>query len=163
MRREIKLDTALITASHSALDTIIDMVDTYLSEDETSEELNAALSLNMFADMEMSRAEEQSESESAVSTSVSATETIIEEPENLDSEQESEHMRFLKQMVASNGISLDDFKEQAKNNGKLHQAYLTELNEVLYEVFDDQVLVISQQQVIVEEDFMEEMREWLYG
>ena len=24
--------------------------------------------------------------------------------------------------------------------GKLHQAYLTELNEVLYEIFDDQVL-----------------------
>ena len=163
MRREIKLDTALITASHSALDTIIDMVDTYLSEDETSEELNAALSLNMFADMEMSRAEEQSESESAVSTSVSATETIIEEPENLDSEQESEHMLFLKQLVVGNGISLDDFKVHAKNNGKLHQAYLTELNEVLYEIFDDQVLVISQQQVIIEEDFMEEMREWLYG
>ena len=163
MRREIKLDTALITASHSALDTIIDMVDTYLSEDETSEELNAALSLNMFADMEMSRAEEQSESESAVSTSVSATETIIEEPENLDSEQESEHMLFLKQLVVGNGISLVDFKEQAKIKGKLHQAYLTELNEVLYEIFDDQVLVISQQQVIIEEDFMEEMREWLYG
>ena len=72
-------------------------------------------------------------------------------------------MRFLKQMVESNGISLDDFKVHAKNNGKLHQAYLTELNEVLYEIFDDQVLVISQQQVIVEEDFMEEMREWLYG
>ena len=111
----------------------------------------------------MSMAEEQNEAESAVSTSVSATACIIEEAENPDSEQESEHMRFLKQMVASNGISLDDFKEQAKNNGKLHQAYLTELNEVLYEVFDDQVLVISQQQVIIEEDFMEEMREWLYG
>ena len=113
----------------------------------------------------MSSAEEQSEAESAVSISVSATASIsiTEEVENPDSEQESEHMRFLKQMVASNGISLDDFKEQAKNNGKLHQAYLTELNEVLYEVFDDQVLVISQQQVIIEEDFMEEMREWLYG
>ena len=72
-------------------------------------------------------------------------------------------MRFLKQMVESNGISLDDFKEQAKIKGKLHQAYLTELNEVLYEIFDDQVLVISHQQVIIEEDFMEEMREWLYG
>ena len=59
--------------------------------------------------------------------------------------------------------SVDDFKENAKNNGKLHQVYLTELNEVLYEIFDDQVLVISQQQVIIEEDFMEEMREWLYG
>ena len=163
MRREIKLDTALITASHSALDTIIDMVDTYLSEDETSEELNAALSRNMFADMEMSRAEEQSESESAVSTSVSAAASIIEEVENPEFNQESEHMRFLKQMVESNGISLDDFKEHAKNNGKLHQAYLTELNEVLYEVFDDQVLVISQQQVIIEEDFMEEMREWIDG
>lgn len=64
-------------------------------------------------------------------------------------------MQFLKQLVASNGISLVDFKEQAKIKGKLHQAYLTELNEVLYEIFD-QVLVISQQQVIVEEDFMEE-------
>lgn len=111
----------------------------------------------------MSMAEEQNEAENAVSTSVSATACIIEEPENPDSEQESEHMRFLKQMVESNGISLDDFKVHAKNNGKLHQAYLTELNEVLYEIFDDQVLVISQQQVIVEEDFMEEMREWLYG
>lgn len=163
MRREIKLDTALITASHSALDTIIDMVDTYLSDDETGAELDAALSLNMFTEVEMSMAEEQNEAENAVSTSVSATACIIEEPENPDSEQESEHMRFLKQMVESNGISLDDFKVHAKNNGKLHQAYLTELNEVLYEIFDDQVLVISQQQVIVEEDFMEEMREWLYG
>ena len=163
MRREIKLDTALITASHSALDTIIDMVDTYLSDAETHEVRDAAVNLNFIAEVEMSMAEEQNEAESAVSTSVSATACIIEEAENPDSEQESEHMRFLKQMVASNGISLDDFKEQAKNNGKLHQAYLTELNEVLYEVFDDQVLVISQQQVIVEEDFMEEMREWLYG
>ncbi|WP_288927395.1 tellurite resistance TerB C-terminal domain-containing protein, partial [uncultured Trichococcus sp.] len=108
-------------------------------------------------------AEEQNESESAVSTSVSATACIIEEAENPDSEQESEHMQFLKQLVASNGISLVDFKEQAKIKGKLHQAYLTELNEVLYEIFDDQVLVISQQQVIIEEDFMEEMREWLHG
>ena len=44
MRREIKLDTALINASHSALDTIIDMVDTYLSEDETSEGMDSAVS-----------------------------------------------------------------------------------------------------------------------
>ena len=163
MRREIKLDTALITASHSALDTIIDMVDTYLSEEETEEGLDPALSLNNFAETEMSLAEGQSEPESAADTSVAISAVTTKEPENPDSEQESEHMRFLKQMVASNGISLDDFKEQAKNNGKLHQAYLTELNEVLYEVFDDQVLVISQQQVIIEEDFMEEMREWIYG
>ena len=163
MRREIKLDTALITASHSALDTIIDMVDTYLSDAETHEVRDAAVNLNFIAEVEMSSAEEQSEAESAVSTSVSATACIIEEAENLDSEQESEHMLFLKQLVVGNGISLDDFKVHAKNNGKLHQAYLTELNEVLYEIFDDQVLVISQQQVIIEEDFMEEMREWLYG
>ena len=163
MRREIKLDTALINASHSALDTIIDMVDTYLSDDETSEGLDSAVSLNMFAEIEMSSVEEQSEAESVVSTSVSATVTIIEEPENPHSEQESEHMLFLKQLVVGNGITLDDFKVHAKNNGKLHQAYLTELNEVLYEVFDDQVLVISQQQVIIEEDFMEEMREWIDG
>jgi hypothetical protein len=163
VRREIKLDTALITASHSALDTIIDMVDTYLSDDETSEGLDAAVSLNIFAEIEMSLAEEQNEAESAVSTSVSISTTTIEEPENPHSEQESEHMLFLKQLVASNGISLDDFKEQAKNKGKLHHAYLTELNEVLYEIFDDQVLVISQHQVIIEEDFMEEMREWIYG
>ncbi len=109
VRREIKLDTALITASHSALDTIIDMVDTYLSDDETSEGLDSVVSLNMFAEIEMSSVEEQSEAESVVSTSVSATVTIIEEPENPDSEQESEHMRFLKQLVASNGISLDGF------------------------------------------------------
>nr|WP_321292034.1 tellurite resistance TerB C-terminal domain-containing protein [uncultured Trichococcus sp.] len=163
MRREIKLDTALITASHSALDTIIEMVDTYLSEDETSEGMDSAVSLNMFAEMEISLAEEQSETESVVSTSVAISAVTTEEPENPDSEQESEHMLFLKQMVANNGISLDDFKEQAKNKGKLHQAYLTELNEVLYEIFDDQVLVISQQQVIIEEDFMEEMREWIDG
>lgn len=165
MRREIKLDTALITASHSALDTIIDMVDTYLSDAETHEVRDAAVNLNFIAEVEMSSAEEQSEAESAVSISVSATASIsiTEEVENHDIEQESEHMQFLKQLVASNGISLVDFKEQAKIKGKLHQAYLTELNEVLYEIFDDQVLVISQQQVIVEEDFMEEMREWLYG
>lgn len=163
LRKEIKLDKALITASHSALDTIIDMVDTYLSDDETSEGLDAAVSLNVFAEMELSPSEEQSEAENVVTTAVSAAASIIEEAENPDSEQESEHMQFLKQLVADNGISLDDFKEQAKTKGKLHQAYLTELNEVLYEIFDDQVLVISQQQVIIEEDFMEEMREWVYG
>jgi hypothetical protein len=163
VRREIKLDTALITASHSALDTIIDMVDTYLSEEKTDEGLDSAVSLNIFSEIEMSLAEEQNEAERAVSTSVSISAATIEETENTDSEQESEHMLFLKQLVASNGISLVDFKEQAKIKGKLHQAYLTELNEVLYEIFDDQVLVISQQQVIIEEDFMEEMREWIDG
>ena len=163
VRREIKLDTALITASHTALDTIIDMVDNYLSDEEISEGMDSAVSLNMFTEMEISLVEEQREEGCSISTSVSISDATIEETENPDCEQESEHMRFLKQMVESNGISLDDFKEQAKNNGKLHQAYLTELNEVLYEVFDDQVLVISQQQVIIEEDFMEEMREWIYG
>lgn len=163
VRREIKLDTALITASHSALDTIIDMVDTYLSEEKTDEGLDSAVSLNIFSEIEMSLAEEQNEAERAVSTSVSISAATIEETENTDSEQESEHMLFLKQLVADNGISLVDFKEQAKIKGKLHQAYLTELNEVLYEIFDDQVLVISHQQVIIEEDFMEEMREWIYG
>lgn len=161
LRREIKLDTALISASHSALDTIIDMVDTYLGEEETSEGLDSAVNLNFFAEMELSLADEQREADSAVSTIEEAEK--VEETENPDSEQESEHMRFLKQMVESNGISLNDFKEHAKNKGKLHQAYLTELNEVLYEIFDDQVLVISHQQVIIEEDFMEEMREWIYG
>ncbi|SFE14552.1 Hypothetical protein TPAS_1166 [Trichococcus pasteurii] len=163
MRREIKLDTALITASHSALDTIIDMVDTYLSEEDTGEGLDSTISLNIFTEMEMSSEEEQSEPESSVATSVSISSATIEETENPDSEQEPEHMLFLRQLVASNGISLDDFKEQAKIKGKLHQAYLTELNEVLYEIFDDQVLVISHQQVIIEEDFMEEMREWIDG
>lgn len=164
LRKEIKLDKALITASHSALDTIIDMVDTYLSDDETSEGLDAAVSQNVFAEIEISSEEEQSEAEKSASAVVLTSESIIiEETELPDSEQESEHMQFLKQLVAGNGISLDDFKEQAKNKGKLHQAYLTELNEVLYEIFDDQVLVISQQQVIIEEDFMEEMREWIYG
>ena len=163
VRREIKLDTALISASHSALDTIIDMVDTYLSDDETSEGLDSAVSLNIFAEIEMSPAEEQREAESVVSKSVAISAATTEEPDNPDSEQESEHMQFFKQVVAGNGISLDDFKEHAKNKGKLHQAYLTELNEVLYEIFDDQVLVISQQQVIIEEDFMEEMREWIDG
>ncbi|WP_106448875.1 tellurite resistance TerB C-terminal domain-containing protein [Trichococcus alkaliphilus] len=163
VRREIKLDTALISASHSALDTIIDMVDTYLSDDETSEGMDSAVSLNIFAEIQMSPAEEQREAESVVATSVSISAVTIEETENTDTEQESEHMLFLKQLVAGNGISLDDFKEQAKIKGKLHQAYLTELNEVLYEIFDDQVLVISQQQVIIEEDFMEEMREWIDG
>ena len=145
------------------MDTIIDMVDTYLSDDETSEGMDSAVSLNIFAEIQMSPAEEQREAESVVATSVSISAVTIEETENTDTEQESEHMLFLKQLVASNGISLDDFKEQAKIKGKLHQAYLTELNEVLYEIFDDQVLVISQQQVIIEEDFMEEMREWIDG
>ena len=163
MRREIKLDTALITASHSALDTIIDMVDTYLSEEETEEGLDPALSLNNFAETEMSLAEGQSEPESAADTSVAISAVTTKEPENPHSEQESEHMLFLKQLVVGNGISLNDFKEHAKTKGKLHHAYLTELNEVLYEIFDDQVLVISNQQVIIEEDFMEEMREWIYG
>lgn len=140
-RREIKLDTALISASHSALDTIIDMVDTYLSDEESVEGLGSAFELDFVAEIELSPA-------------------VAEEPET---DQESEHLAFLKHLVASDGISLDDFKEQAKNKGKLHQAYLTELNDVLYEIFDDQVLVVSQQQVIIEEDFMEEMREWLYG
>ncbi|CZQ93831.1 Hypothetical protein Tpal_1692 [Trichococcus palustris] len=155
IRREIKLDTALITASHSALDNIIDMVDTYLREEETGEGLVSAVSLDIVAETEIPPAVEQREAESLDSN--------IEESEKQDSEQEPEHMRFLKQVVEGNGISLDDFKEHAKNKGKLHQAYFTELNEVLYEIFDDQVLVISHQQVIIEEDFMEEMRDWIYG
>jgi len=152
-RREIKLDTALISASHSALDTIIDMVDTYLGEE-------AAIEPGFVGEIDLSSDVEVKESQSAAAIMEESEETAITEPDN---DQDSEQMAFLRHLVANDGISLDDFKEQAKNNGKLHHAYLTELNEVLYEVFDDQVLVISQQQVIIEEDFMEEMREWLYG
>ena len=153
LRREIKLDTALISASHAALDTIIDMVDTYLDEEETIEP-------NLVAKINLSSKVEIKQSESSAATIEESEVTATSELEN---EQDSGHRAFLKHLIARDGISLDDFKEQAKNNGKLHQAYLTELNEVLYEVFDDQVLVISQQQVIIEEDFMEEMREWLHG
>lgn len=161
-RREIKLDTALISASHSALDTIIDMVDTYLGEEEAAEGMSPAFSLDFVAEIELSEAVEEKQAEVFVSSFVSSVEENeeISEPDN---DQDSEHMAFFKHLVLSGGISLDDFKEQAKNKGKLHQAYLTELNDVLYEIFDDQVLVISQQQVIIEEDFMEEMREWING
>lgn len=161
-RREIKLDTALISASHSALDTIIDMVDTYLGEEETIEGMSPAFSLDFVAEIELSEAVEEKQTEVFVSSFVSSIEEN-EETSEPDNDQDSEHRAFLKHLVLSEGISLDDFKEQAKNKGKLHQAYLTELNDVLYEIFDDQVLVISQQQVIIEEDFMEEMREWING
>lgn len=153
LRREIKLDTALISASHTALDTIIDMVDTYLGEEEAADP-------DLVAEINLSSGTEVKQAQSFAAIMEESEVTAISE---LDNGQDSGHRAFLKHLVASDGISLDDFKEQAKNNGKLHQAYLTELNDVLYEVFDDQVLVISQQQVIVEEDFMEEMREWLYG
>ena len=153
LRREVKLDTALISASHAALDTIIDMVDTYLGEEETIEPYLVD-KINLSSEVEVKQSE---------SSAATIEESEVTATSELENEQDSGHLAFLKHLVASDGISLDDFKEQAKNNGKLHQAYLTELNEVLYEVFDDQVLVISQQQVIIEEDFMEEMREWLYG
>lgn len=153
VRREIKLDTALITASHSALDTIIDMVDTYLGKEETIEP-DLVAKINLSSEVEVKQSE---------SSAATIEESEITATSELEYEHDSGHLAFLKHLVASNGISLNDFKEQAKIKGKLHQAYLTELNEVLYEIFDDQVLVISQQQVIIEEDFMEEMREWIDG
>lgn len=153
LRREIKLDTALISASHSALDTIIDMVDTYLGEEETIEP-DLVVKINLSSEVEVKQSE---------SSAATIEESEVTATSELENEHDSGHLAFLKHLVASDGISLNDFKEHAKTKGKLHQAYLTELNEVLYEVFDDQVLVISHQQVIIEEDFMEEMREWIYG
>jgi hypothetical protein len=120
----------LISASHSALDTIIDMVDTYLGEDEAAEGMSPAFSLDFVAEIELSEAVEEKQAEVFVSSFVSSVEENeeISEPDN---DQDSEHMAFFKHLVLSGGISLDDFKEQAKNKGKLHQAYLTELNDEL--------------------------------
>ncbi|MFL2105616.1 tellurite resistance TerB C-terminal domain-containing protein [Desemzia sp. FAM 23991] len=144
-RRKIKLNNELITASNSALYNIIDMVDDYLDEKEIEPEV--------LVHKEMPVAEESMKPENVVSVSV------IEEAD----EQELEQMEFLNYLVQNNGISLEEFKQQAARKGKLYQAYLNELNEVLYEVFEDQVLIIEEQQVIIEEDFMEEMREWING
>lgn len=150
-RREVKLDNELITASHSALSTMIDMVDDYLGEEEMDANINPVI----LDETEISPAKEQIESETSVS--------VVEETEKTASNQNFEHMEFLKYVVAGNGIALEEFKQQATNKGKLYQAYLNELNEVLYEVFEDQVLMIHQQQVMIEDDFIEEMREWVNG
>ncbi|AEB30818.1 hypothetical protein CAR_c21610 [Carnobacterium sp. 17-4] len=154
-RRKIKLDNELITASNSALYNIIDMVDDYLGE----EEINPDRVPNTLVYKEISVATEQLESNNAVSVS------ILEEANANEQEvsQPTEQMEFLSYLVRNNGISLEKFKQQAANKGKLYQAYLNELNEILYEVFDDQVLTIYQQQILIEDDFMEEMREWIDG
>ena len=152
-RRKIKLDNELITASNSALYNIIDMVDDYLGE----EEINPDRVPNTLVHKEISVATEQLEPNNAVSVS------ILEEVNEQEVSQPTEQMEFLSYLVRNKGISLEKFKQQAANKGKLYQAYLNELNEILYEVFDDQVLTIYQQQIFIEDDFMEEMREWIDG
>lgn len=157
-RREVKLDNELITASHLALGTIIDRVDDYLREEKTIKELGSDVSSDVLNQTKILPVKGQLESEVFVS--------VIEETEKQNNEpsiEQMEQMSFLKTIVANGEISLEAFKQQANNKGKLYQAYLNELNEVLYEVFDDQVLVIQQQQVIIEDDFIEEMREWVDG
>lgn len=152
-RRKIKLDNELITASNSALYNIIDMVDDYLGE----EEINPDRVPDTLVHKEISVATEQLEPNNAVSVS------ILEEMNEQEVSQPTEQMEFFSYLVRNNGISLEKFKQQAANKGKLYQAYLNELNEILYEVFDDQVLTIYQQQILIEDDFMEEMREWIDG
>lgn len=152
-RRKIKLDNELITASNSALYAIIDRVDDYLGE----EEINPDRVPDTLVHKEISVATEQLEPNNAVSVS------ILEEMNEQEVSQPTEQMEFFSYLVRNNGISLEKFKQQAANKGKLYQAYLNELNEILYEVFDDQVLTIYQQQILIEDDFMEEMREWIDG
>lgn len=152
-RRKIKLDNELITASNSALYTIIDMVDDYLGEEES----NPDTVPNILIHKESSVAAEPLEPNTAVTVS-----TLEEETEQ-EGNQPTDQMKFLSCLVRNNGVSLEEFKQQATKKGKLYQVYLNELNEILYEVFEDQVLIIEEQQVIIEEDFMEEMREWIDG
>lgn len=153
IRRKIKLNNELITASNSALYTIIDMVDDYLGGEDGKPD---SASNDLFH-QEIAGIAQQVEPMKAVDSSVLTTEKgqEVEQPVN--------QMAFFKHLVLNNGMSLAEFKKQAASKGKLYQAYLSELNEILYEVFDDQVLEIQQQQVRIEDDFMEEMREWIDG
>ncbi|MEK6190584.1 MAG: hypothetical protein N2A99_06310 [Carnobacterium alterfunditum] len=152
-RRKIKLDNELITASNSALYTIIDMVDDYLGE----EAIDPDTALEILVHKDLSLEEEQMKPGNTVRVST------LEEANGSEIGQTLDQMEFLTDLVLNKGISLEEFKKKATDKGKLYQAYLNELNDVLYEVFDDQVLTICQQQVIIEEDFIEEMREWIDG
>ncbi|MBT2732715.1 tellurite resistance TerB C-terminal domain-containing protein [Carnobacterium sp. ISL-102] len=152
-RRKIKLDNELITASNSALYTIIDMVDDYLGE----EAIDPDTALKILVHKDLSLAEEQTKPDNTVRVST------LEETNESEIAQTVEQMEFITNLVLNNGMSLEEFKKKAADKGKLYQAYLNELNDVLYDVFEDQVLTIYQQQVIIEEDFIEEMREWIDG
>ncbi|SIN84437.1 TerB-C domain-containing protein [Carnobacterium alterfunditum] len=152
-RRKIKLDNELITASNSALYTIIDMVDDYLGE----EAIDPDIALKILVHKDLSLAEEQTKPDNTVLVST------LEETNESEIAQTVEQMEFITNLVLNNGMSLEEFKKKAADKGKLYQAYLNELNDVLYDVFEDQVLTIYQQQVIIEEDFIEEMREWIDG
>lgn len=152
-RRKIKLNNELITASNSALYTIIDMVDDYLG----GEDVNPDGASNFPTYKKLALAEEKQEPVNTVSVS------ILEEANEQEIAPAEEQLEILKYLVLNNGMSLAEFKKQAASKGKLYQAYLNELNEILYKVFDDQVLEIHQEQVSIEEDFMEEMREWIDG
>ncbi|WP_373471305.1 tellurite resistance TerB C-terminal domain-containing protein [Carnobacterium alterfunditum] len=152
-RRKIKLDNELITASNSALYTIIDMVDDYLGE----EAIDPDTALKILVHKDLSLAEEQMKPDNTVLVST------LEKTNESEITQTVEQMEFITNLVLNNGMSLEEFKKKAADKGKLYQAYLNELNDVLYDVFEDQVLTIYQQQVIIEEDFIEEMREWIDG
>ena len=124
---------------------------------DIEEEINPDTGSNPLFHKENVLATKQLESSHAVSVS------SLAEAEEQEASQPSDQMAFLSYLVRNNGLSLEEFKQQAAKKGKLYQAYLNELNEILYDVFDDQVLTIYQHQIIIEEDFMEEMREWIDG
>ncbi len=126
----IRLNPTKISDSQKDLSTVVNMISDFVGEDDSEEE-------------------EQVE--------VEVTEVTEAKDQPVDENQT--YKEFLRRLVKETSLSVTEVTETCRKNGMLLNAFIHAVNQFLYDAFEDQVVVVEGDEIVVDEFYIDELNE----
>lgn len=133
----IRLNKEKISSSQADLSTVVDLISDFVGDEELS----------------------VSESASELETVV--LDEIVEPVEPLDDDPNIVYKQFVQRILEQESISQEEANEFCRERGFLLNAFINNINQFLYDFIDDQVVVNEGDQIIIDEFYVDEMKELL--
>ena len=89
--------------------------------------------------------------------------TVIEnkEQEKIENFQDNKIKEVLKVIIETQKISENDLKNYAKEKNMSLNAYIDSINKELYDIINDQVIILENNTVKIDEFYIDDIKEWL--
>src|SRR5699024_6934017 len=126
----IRLNPTKISDSQKDLSSVVNMISDFVGEDGSEEE-------------------EQVEVE--VSEVTEAKDQAVDENQT--------YKEFVRRLVKETSLSVTEVTEICRENGMLLNAFIHAVNQFLYDAFEDQVVVVEGDEIVVDEFYIDELNE----
>lgn len=129
----IRLNPTKISDSQKDLSSVVNMISDFVGEDDSEEE-------------------EQVEVEVSEVTEVT-------EAKDQPVDENQTYKEFLRRLVKETSLSVTEVTETCRENGTLLNAFIHAVNQFLYDAFEDQVVVVEGDAIVVDEFYIDELNE----